>query len=169
MEQRSEASAVARRKALGAFIRALRGPRTQSDLAKLLGNISQAAVSAWENGLVDLTCEQVRDIEVALGVRPGTLGLAAGYVELQRGELQGTEDRMTGAPSELIARHWFYTVEDAVEAVQAADTLGLGVRLWNLEVREAEDQEFVLRWVVEISRETSQEVSPDEAQADRFE
>ena len=66
--------------ALGRAIRRHRGEMAQGDLAPGLG-VSQASISSWELGGVDLTCEQVAELERRLGLRPGTLFVEAGYVD----------------------------------------------------------------------------------------
>jgi transcriptional regulator with XRE-family HTH domain len=81
MVQGSQARARAtQKKALGGAIRRHRGKLSQGELALALG-ISQASVSSWELGGVDLTCEQVADIEGRLRLRPGTLLVEAGYID----------------------------------------------------------------------------------------
>lgn len=42
--------------------------------------LPQTTVSRWERGAIELTLEQVLDIESAFGLTPGTLARAAGYV-----------------------------------------------------------------------------------------
>jgi transcriptional regulator with XRE-family HTH domain len=81
MKQRSDTRASqARQRILGAGIRRHRGTRTQTELADLVG-LSQGSISAWETGIVPLTCEQVVLVETALGLRTGTLLLESGYVD----------------------------------------------------------------------------------------
>ena len=52
---------------------------TQAELGLLLGAIPQTTISRWESGSVDLTMEQVFDLEVALDLPHGALATAAGY------------------------------------------------------------------------------------------
>lgn len=81
MKERSDARAVAaRRAALGQLIRRHRGETPQSDLAVRLG-VSQASISSWELGGVSLTLEQLAGVEAALGLRAGVLLIEAGYVD----------------------------------------------------------------------------------------
>lgn len=69
-----------RRAAMGAAMRSARGDLTQAEIGARLGNVPQTTISRWEQGLVELSYEQVMDLERALGVSPGTLGRAAGYL-----------------------------------------------------------------------------------------
>lgn len=52
---------------------------TQAEFGDVLGDSPQTTVSRWEKGLVDLTAQQVNDIEEALGLEPGHLLSIAGY------------------------------------------------------------------------------------------
>lgn len=67
-------------KALGQVIRASRGEMSQNELGNQMG-VPQTTISRWEMGQVDLTMEQVRSLEVALRIRPGTLAISSGYSE----------------------------------------------------------------------------------------
>ncbi|MCU1497040.1 MAG: hypothetical protein JWM47_993 [Acidimicrobiales bacterium] len=69
-----------RRMAMGAAIRSARGEQTQAEIGARLGDVPQTTISRWEQGLVELSYEQVMDLERALGVSAGTLGRAAGYL-----------------------------------------------------------------------------------------
>lgn len=81
MAKRSDTRAsAAGRIALGQLIRRHRGETAQSDVALRLG-VSQASISSWELGGVSLTLEQLAAVEAALGFRPGTLFIEAGYVD----------------------------------------------------------------------------------------
>ena len=81
MAKRSDARAVAaRRAALGQAIRRHRGETPQSELAQRLG-VSQASISSWEQGGVALPAEQVAEVEAALGLRAGVLLIEAGFVD----------------------------------------------------------------------------------------
>ncbi|MGA8724677.1 MAG: helix-turn-helix transcriptional regulator [Acidimicrobiales bacterium] len=71
---------VARTEALGRAIRRYRGEVNQTDLA-LRMNVSQATVSNWELGIVELTCEQVTRLERRLGLTRGTLLVEGGYLD----------------------------------------------------------------------------------------
>ena len=62
----------ARPAAMGRAIRRYRGETNQSDLA-LRAGVSQATVSNWELGIVELSCEQVGILEHCLGLMQGTL------------------------------------------------------------------------------------------------
>lgn len=77
----TEQSREERRKAIGAVIRNARGEMTQSELGVKLGDVPQTTISRWEKGIVDLTLEQTRDLERALGLQHGTIFIAAGYVD----------------------------------------------------------------------------------------
>ena len=77
--------------ALGRAIRLHRGEMSQEDLAPGLG-VSQASISSWERGGVDLTCEQVAALERRVGLRRGTLFVEAGYVD----------ERLIGAEAGLV-------------------------------------------------------------------
>lgn len=70
-----------RLRALGQMIKKARGLLSQEDLGKKLGGLPQTTLSRWEQGKVELTVEQIRDIERACNARPGTLLMGAGYVE----------------------------------------------------------------------------------------
>lgn len=70
-----------RENALGRAIRRHIGDLSQAELASMLG-MAQNSVSLWERGGVDLTCGQVAAIERCLGLRPGTLLIEAGYVDV---------------------------------------------------------------------------------------
>jgi transcriptional regulator with XRE-family HTH domain len=77
-----------RKRQLGALIRQHRAEMTQEDLGVQLARfqfdgrpIPQTTISRWEQGKVDLTMEQVWDIEEALRLPHGELSLEVGYVE----------------------------------------------------------------------------------------
>lgn len=75
--------AAERLRRLGAAIRTARGSWTQTELGEEIGEgVPQTTISRWEAGLVDLTVEQVLQVEAALGLQPGALLAEAGYVEL---------------------------------------------------------------------------------------
>lgn len=74
-----------RLKLLGQVIRKTRGDLTQSEVgerSRELGftELVQTTLSRWELGMVDLSVEQVREVEQALGVEPGYILVTAGYV-----------------------------------------------------------------------------------------
>jgi transcriptional regulator with XRE-family HTH domain len=78
---------MARRRALGDAIRTARGDRTQTEFGDLVAEalgvpVPQGTISRWELGKAELTVEQVRSIEDAVGLPPGTLLLQAGYMEV---------------------------------------------------------------------------------------
>jgi transcriptional regulator with XRE-family HTH domain len=112
----AESPVAARQAALGDAIRRARGDITQAELASRVG-VVQSAVSAWEAGDVDLTCEQVRAIEVALDVPIGTLLERAGFVSVAA----------WGAGAICVLE--FTSQGEALEGVEAATTLGFSVRL----------------------------------------
>lgn len=65
-----------------------------------------------------------------------------------------TAERPAQSEVDLIQKIWFGTVEEAVEAVQAAATLGFGVALRNESVPEEDEPGTVSeQWVVEIYSE----------------
>ena len=66
--------------ALGRSIRRYRGEVSQTDLA-LRMDVSQATVSNWELGIVELTCEHVVRLERCLGLSRGTLLIEGGYLD----------------------------------------------------------------------------------------
>jgi transcriptional regulator with XRE-family HTH domain len=79
--------AAARQRALGEAIRAEREALglTQVELGRAVGRITgedvpQTSMSRWEGGAVELTCEQVRTLDVALGRPIGTIAARAGFV-----------------------------------------------------------------------------------------
>lgn len=66
---------------------------SQAELGYQLGayldrEIPQTTISRWEKGQVDLGVEQIRALEIVLGLSPGALLAAAGYVDFY-----GTSDR----------------------------------------------------------------------------
>jgi hypothetical protein len=143
------------RKALGAAIRRLRGARTQAEFGASIGlvcgedDVPQTTISRWEGGLVDLSYEQVRVIEAALGVPTGTLAIEAGYVDL------------TAAPPPHLdeVKAFFFSHEsDMRSCLKAAINLGLGVRVRNRRVYRDDDEasyeaahlEPDLEWVLEL-------------------
>ena len=101
--------------ALGRAIRRHRGEMAQGDLAPGLG-VSQASISSWELGGVDLTCEQVAELERRLGLVPGTLFVEAGYVDPR---LVGVE--ATAALAVGLLEHALHVL---VEAVAESGTQG---------------------------------------------
>ena len=81
-----EAARTQRLERLGAAIREQRvaAGLTQSEFGERVAGVPQTTVSRWEGGRVELTVEQVLDIETALQLRPGTLALLAGYSDPER-------------------------------------------------------------------------------------
>ena len=76
-----------RRRRLGDTIREWRNDLNQSELGVRLAPLTpdgrpvpQTTISRWEKGMVELTLEQVHDLEEALGRRHGSLSAAGGYV-----------------------------------------------------------------------------------------
>ena len=139
MPESSERDAQRRRGALGGAIRRARGQRSQEVLADLL-DVSQATISSWEWGHVDLTCEQVRTIELQLHLRAGELLRAGGYL--------GTEAPLD--QDEPICRLWVFNVDEATQLVKSAFRLGLGVELRNDRVLGAVDDTEEERWIIAI-------------------
>ena len=77
--------AQSRRSALGASIREARKPLNQTEfgdlLKPLLGErVPQTTLSRWELGEIEMTLEQVRAIELALGLELGSLAKRSGYL-----------------------------------------------------------------------------------------
>ena len=69
MDQRTDARAPrARAMALGSAIRRHRGELTQAGLAIKVSH-SQSAISQWETGIIQVSCEQVVEVERVLGLR----------------------------------------------------------------------------------------------------
>jgi hypothetical protein len=78
------AAALKRRAALGESVRRARGDLIQADFGRppadeLGAPVPQTTISRWEKGEVELGLEQVRAVELVLGLLRGTLGRAAGY------------------------------------------------------------------------------------------
>lgn len=110
---------VDRPKALGRALRTARGQRTQTEIGNLLGGVPQTTISRWEAGAVDLTVEQVNLIEGTLGLEPGHLLRAGGYV---KGE---------GMPGSPIQVYETTEVDEVRQIMTAAEMLGWGVRITN--------------------------------------
>lgn len=52
---------------------------TQGQLGEAIGDVPQTTISRWEKGLVEMTHEQTRSIELALNLELGYLAEAVGY------------------------------------------------------------------------------------------
>lgn len=138
MAKATDDGAMLRREALGSAIRAARGPRTQATLARALG-VPQPSVSRWEQGAYDLHYEQVRQLELELGVALGSLGSAAGYGS-------------TGDPQSCFVRQvWTKDLHAAVQVVEAAALLGMAVDLTGRPVEGPAASVGPLRWMVAAS------------------
>ena len=135
-----------RRRRLGRIIRSLRGDRTQAELGLALGGVIQTTISRWENGLVDLTMEQVLELERALEVKPGTLGSVAGYIE------PDLVSSSPSAPRDHIVTQYHDIHEEMLDALRAAVTLNFGVRLKNVWQQEASGGSTLL-WELELRME----------------
>jgi hypothetical protein len=61
-----------------------------------------------------------------------------------------SEDVAEFPAPQLLTTNIVDTAAEAVEAVHAADVLGLGVRLYNRLVPDIEDDSLVEEWVVEV-------------------
>lgn len=83
--QTTEQLKKAKRLALGAALKAARQEAglTQAQFGARLGDSPQTTVSRWEKGLVELTAQQINDIEDALDLRPGNLLQQAGYCDVE--------------------------------------------------------------------------------------
>jgi transcriptional regulator with XRE-family HTH domain len=134
--------AGARLRGLGAAIRGHREAAgvTQAELGERLGEVTgepvpQTTVSRWESGSVDLGYEQVRAIERALGLDAGAIAITAGYVAPQTVTGGGFRTMYVG------------TVEQAVEAIECAEALQLGIRVsnrWRVHADGSESEEWVV-------------------------
>lgn len=86
-EERRMAEREVRLKRLGRQILVAReGQLSQADLGRRLGAfleapVPQTTISRWEQGQVDLGIEQIRALEVVLGVEKGMLLAASGYID----------------------------------------------------------------------------------------
>lgn len=82
MAERTDAPGVGwveRRRALGRAIARERRPLARADLAAKLGRPAHV-VAQWERGAVELGVDRVYELEQLLGLSPGRLLIAAGYV-----------------------------------------------------------------------------------------
>lgn|GEM_PF-3642078 len=70
---------------------------------------------------------------------------------------------MAANEAELIQRMWFGTVEEAVEAVNAAATLGFGVALHNESVPDEDEGASTEQWIVALYSEAPT-AAPDPAE-----
>lgn len=109
-----------RRTRLGKAIRDARGDRTQTEFAVLVDR-PQSVVSNWETGLRAPSLEILATVDDRLGLRLGSLAEAAGYFR-SLGEEPDDDD-------EVILTWDYHARADAAEALEAAEVLGLGVRL----------------------------------------
>lgn len=82
-EVRSSASKAA--VGIGAAIRRLRAPRTQTDVAALL-NEKQSTISRWEKGGLFPSIADITRFEQALGLPAGSVFAAAGLIEVADAE-----------------------------------------------------------------------------------
>ena len=80
MADPNESRALARRKALGRAINRHRAPETQIEMAAGLG-VSQAVVSMWEAGTVEVPLHRIEALEDYLGLASGTLLVESGYID----------------------------------------------------------------------------------------
>lgn len=82
--RRPTTAALSRRIALGECIRQERGDLSQGDLGRMLevelgAPVPQTTISRWEQGETELGLEQVRAVELVLGLDRGHLSREAGY------------------------------------------------------------------------------------------
>lgn len=54
------------------------------------------------------------------------------------------------AEQQLVSTHYFSTIDDVIDALRAADVLGLGVRVANRFVADDEPDTHVEEWVMEL-------------------
>ena len=132
------------RRLLGAAIRRARGELTQAALGDLLGE-QQTAISRWEVGEVDIDFSLARRIELALQLPFGWIARDAGFIDFDR--LLETE------ADSLIRVGHFQSYDDAAVEIEAAATLGLGVRVYNRLVPTDDDEVATELWVVAIYTE----------------
>ena len=131
MAKSNDPEAIARRKALGRAIRAARGSRTQTDVAAALG-VPQPSVCRWEQGRYDLTHEQVRRLELELGVPLGSLASASDF-EMPMRVLSVT------------------SIEEAIEVLRTSAKLRLRVRLdATPDAGDKSRSESALTWTVSV-------------------
>lgn len=135
---------AARLEKLGDAIRAARGSLSQAEVGASLGDVPQTTVSRWERGLVELTLEQVLALETALGLERGDLERRAGYIASR------VEDEEDDTFQTLYTRD----LRSVIEALEAADTLGIGVILRNGWTTGSDGEEWV-EWKVSFSPEPS--------------
>jgi DNA-binding XRE family transcriptional regulator len=76
----SDAARSRRRRAIGQKLAELRGEMNQTELGLVL-DAPQTTVSRWERGTIDMNFEQALEVEVALGLKHGTLARTGGYIE----------------------------------------------------------------------------------------
>jgi transcriptional regulator with XRE-family HTH domain len=124
MNTTEDVHVLARRRALGEEIaeqrRVMKG-WDRGELASAL-EISERAVTRWETGSTEMTFEQALAVEKVLGLPIGHLGGAGMYFGFQ-----ATPFSLEGE----VVMQWYSDPEEMVEALEAAVTLGLGVRLRN--------------------------------------
>lgn len=143
---------VSRAERLARAIRTARGHGRQYDFAIRLGR-PQATLSYWENGRSVPSLDALVEIETALELPLGSLAAIAGYFTP---EACGA---LAGSP---LALRRYETRDAAIEAVVAADVLGMGVRLSNGGVRS--DQLGPSSWLVEVTTELVGQLDADTAE-----
>lgn len=116
-------NADVRRQRLGDSIAEARSQQMISvhDLADRLA-VSERTITRWEAGKADLTFEQAIAIEEAAGWPRGSLGADGTYFSFQVSP---------ACNEEIIDARMFDTWSECLAELQAAETLGLGVRLRN--------------------------------------
>jgi transcriptional regulator with XRE-family HTH domain len=114
---------------------------TQAELGDRIGE-AQTTVSRWETGEVEIEFGQARRIEAALDLPTGWIGRAAGLVDV--------DALYEDDPSTFIRVGYFDNYEAARTEIDAAATLGLGVRVVNRMVPWGVDEVLVEEWVVTL-------------------
>ena len=145
---------VRRREALGVAI--ARAREAVGGSAGRLGqedDVAEGVVVAWEAGDADPTLEQIVGVEVVLGLTRGELGGEAGYFGFEA---------MPWCAEAVASQHFFESLDDAVAAVEAADVLGMGVRLRSQLRPDDDDRDAgTMEWVVDLLAATPTCGDPD--------
>jgi hypothetical protein len=140
-----------RKQAIGAAIaehrRIMKG-WGRAELGLALGGVPERTVARWETGAADLSLEQALGIEEALGLPRGTLGAAGTYFGFQAEPFSFEGEA---------GSHYFTTDEEMRDALDAAMTLGMGIRLRNQMTPDpdplyADKGAYVEEWVLDLTQ-----------------